>query len=165
MTKEFKIFLGVLSAVGGVSYLGYLHNRINKIEDMITVAVNDISETVEVSISDEMLETAMQRAVDREVRFIAKGIKLEVDREIRSEVKKSVCSSANDIKASVKTEIERQVKNIDISDMEREIVSQAKEAVADKFDRKLDNLLEEYNENLQNVKKIYGSIAKSIAKD
>ena len=57
------------------------------------------------------------------------------------------------------------MKNIDISDMEREIVSQAKEAVADKFDRKLDNLLEEYNENLQNVKKIYGSIAKSIAKD
>ena len=107
----------------------------------------------------------MQKAVDREVRFIAKGIKLEVDREIRSEVEKSVHSSVNDIKSSVKTEIERQVKNIDISDMEREIVSQAKEAVADKFDRKLDDLLEEYNENLQNVKKIYGSIAKSIAKD
>jgi len=165
MTKEFKIFLGVLSAVGGVSYLGYLHNRINKIEDMITVAVNDISETVEVSISDEMLETAMQRAVDREVKYIANGVKNEVSAELRSGVKKSVHSSANDIKASVKTEIERQVKNIDISDMEREIVSQAKEAVADKFDRKLDNLLEEYNENLQNVKKIYGSIAKSIAKD
>jgi len=165
MTKEFKIFLGVLSAVGGVSYLGYLHNRINKIEDMITVAVNDISETVEVSISDEMLETAMQRAVDREVKYIANGVKNEVSAELRSGVKKSVHSSANDIKASVKTEIERQVKNIDISDMEREIVSQAKEAVADKFDRKLDDLLEEYNENLQNVKKIYGSIAKSIAKD
>lgn len=165
MTKEFKIFLGVLSAVGGVGYLGYLHNRINKIEDMITVAVNDISETVEVSISDEMLETAMQRAVDREVKYIANGVKNEVSAELRSGVKKSVHSSSVDIKSSVKTEIERQVKNIDISDMEREIVSQAKEAVADKFDRKLDNLLEEYNENLQNVKKIYGSIAKSIAKD
>ena len=115
MTKEFKIFLGVLSAVGGVSYLGYLHNRINKIEDMITVAVNDISETVEVSISDEMLETAMQRAVDREVKYIANGVKNEVSAELRSGVKKSVHSSANDIKASVKTEIERQVKNIDIS--------------------------------------------------
>ena len=49
--------------------------------------------------------------------------------------------------------------------MEREVVARAKDVVADKFDRKLDNLLEEYNENLQNVKKIYGSIAKSITKD
>jgi hypothetical protein len=165
MTKEFKIFLGVLLAVGGAGYFGYLHNRINKIEDMITVAVDDLSETVEVNISDEMLETAMQKAVDREVKYIANGVKNEISAELRSGVKKSVHSSADDIKASVKTEIERQVNNIDISDMEREIVNQAKAAVADKFDRKLDNLLEEYNENLQNVKKIYGSIAKSITKD
>lgn len=165
MTKEFKIFLGLLAIAGGAGYIGYTQSRINKIDDMITVAVNDISETVEVSISDEMLETAMQRAVDREVKYIANGVKNEVSAELRSGVKKSVHSSANDIKSSVKTEIERQVKNIDLSDMEREIVSQAKEAVADKFDRKLDNLLEEYNENLQNVKKIYDSIAKSIAKD
>ena len=49
--------------------------------------------------------------------------------------------------------------------MEREVVNKAKDAVVEKFDRKLDGLLDEFNDNLQNVQKIYSSIAKSMAKE
>lgn len=165
MTKETKMFFGILAAAGTAGYVGYLHSKLNNLSEMINTAVDDLSGKVEVNISEDMLDAAVQRAVDREVKYISNRISHEVSSEMRGQVKKSVDLYTSDIKASAAKEIERQVKNIDISDMEREVVARAKDAVADKFDRKLDNLLEEYNENLQNVKKIYGSIAKSIAKD
>lgn len=165
MQKELKIVLSLLALAGGAGYIGYTQKKINELSGMVNVAVDNLAEKVEVTISEDMLDAAVQKAVDREVRYISQRLNNELHAEIRGQVKKSVEVSSTDIKASVRTEIERQVKNIDISDMEREIVNRAKDAVADKFDRKLDNLLEEYNENLQNVKKIYGSIAKSIAKD
>ena len=165
MTKEVKIILGLLTIAGGAGYVGYTQSKINKLSEMINVAVDDLSEKVDVRVSPDMLDAAVQRAVDKEVRYVANMITRDLGNDIRSEVKKTVQLSAKDIKTSVGTEIEKQVKNIDISDMEREVVKRAKDAVADKFERKLDSLLEEYNENLQNVKKIYGSIAKSITKD
>ena len=165
MTKEIKIFLGLVTVVGGAGYIGYLHNKVNKLSGMIEVAVDDLSSKVKVDISEDLLDAAVQRAVDREINYISSRITRDLNMEIRAQVKGSVNTSSTEIKASVATEIANQVKRIDISDMEREVVARAKDAVADKFDRKLDNLLEEYNENLQNVKKIYGSIAKSITKD
>lgn len=44
-------------------------------------------------------------------------------------------------------------------------VKRATEEVAEKFDDKLDDLLEEFNGNLQNVGKIYKSIARSFSKE
>ena len=47
----------------------------------------------------------------------------------------------------------------------QEVVQKAKEQIAEKFDDKLDDLLEEFNGNLQNVGKIYKSIARSFSKE
>ena len=62
-------------------------------------------------------------------------------------------------------ELTNQIKRLDIKDVEQEVISKAKEAVAEKFDRRLDGLLDEFNANLNNVQKIYSSIAKSMSKE
>lgn len=165
MTKETKIALGILSTIGGLGYIGYLQSKLNKLSAMIDVAVDDLATKTEVSISDDMLRAAIQRAVDREASYISNKVSIDLNSEIRSQVKSSVSMHASDIKASVATEITKQVKNIDISDIEREVVNKAKDAVAEKFDRKLDGLLDDFNANLNNVQKIYSSIAKSMAKE
>ena len=162
--KESKILLGLIG-VAGVSYVGYLHARINGLSKMINVAVDKTSSNIQVNISDDLLDLATQKAVDREVGYISNRMNRELGEEIKVQVRQNVYSSSKDIKESVSNEIYKQVKNIDISDIEREVVSRAKDAVAEKFDRKLDGLLDEFNENLNNVQKIYSSIAKSIAKD
>lgn len=38
-------------------------------------------------------------------------------------------------------------------------------SLAEKFDTKLDGILDDFNDQLQSVQKIYSSIAKSIARD
>ena len=141
MTNESKLIIGVLSVIGGICYVGYLHSKINKLLSMIDVAVDDLSSKTQVNISDAVLDLAVQKAVDREVGYISNRITRDLNLEIRTQVKHTVNASSSDIKNSVSAEIANQVKNIDISDMEREVVNKAKDAVAEKFDRKLDNLL------------------------
>lgn len=165
MTNESKLIIGVLTVIGGICYVGYLHSKINKLLSMIDVAVDDLSSKTQVNISDAVLDLAVQKAVDREVGYISNRITRDLNLEIRTQVKHTVNASSSDIKNSVSAEIANQVKNIDISDMEREVVNKAKDAVAEKFDRKLDSLLDDFNDNLNNVRKIYSSIEKSIAKD
>lgn len=165
MNRESGIFLGFLAIGGGAAYISYLNNKVKKLESMIDVAVDDLASKTEVNISDNILETAIQRAVDKEVKYVAAKVTRDLNSEIRSQVKDVIDRSSVDIKTSTTKEIVRQVRNLDISDIEREVINQAKDAVAEKFDRKLDGLLDDFNENLQNVQKIYSSIAKSMSKD
>jgi len=158
-----RILLG-MGVVCGIGYIGYLQHKINKFSSMIELTVDNISAGVEVNINEDMLQLAIEKAVDREASYISNRVSRELGFEIRNRVKDSVKDSAETIKDEVSIEIKRQVKNIDISDMEREVIRQAKDAVAEKFDKKLDGLLEDFNENLSNVQKIYSSIANSMAK-
>ena len=65
----------------------------------------------------------------------------------------------------VADQIAKNVAGIDESKLKKEVVQKAKEQIAEKFDDKLDDLLEEFNGNLQNVGKIYKSIARSFSKE
>ena len=56
-------------------------------------------------------------------------------------------------------ETAKKVAKIDISSLKKEVVKKAKEAVAEKFDDSLDEVLSEFKDNLGNVAKIYQSIA------
>ena len=132
---------------------------------MVQVAVDDLATKTEITISDDILDRAVQKAVDREVSYISTRIARDLNSEIRSEVKNSVDLSSVTIKSLASKEIERQVRNIDISDMEKEVVHRAKDAIAEKFDKKLDGILDDFNDQLQSVQKIYSSIAKSMARD
>ena len=167
MMKDTKVVIGILVTIGGVSYIGYLHSKINELSSMVQVAVDDLATKTEITISDDILDRAIQKAVDREVSYISTRIVRDLNSEIRSEVKHSVDLSSVTIKslASKEIEIERQVRNIDISDMEKEVVHRAKDAIAEKFDKKLDGILDDFNGQLQSVQKIYSSIAKSMARD
>ena len=165
MMKDTKVVIGILVTIGGVGYIGYLHSKINELSSMVQVAVDDLAAQTEITISDDILDRAVQKAVDREVSYISTRIVRDLNSEIRSEVKKSVDLSSVTIKSLASKEIERQVRNIDISDMEKEVVNRAKDAIAEKFDTKLDGILDDFNDQLQSVQKIYSSIAKSIARD
>ena len=164
MKNETMLIIGGIGIIGA-SYIGYLHNKVNKISKMFDVTVDNLSSGIDVQISNEVVESAVDRAVERSADYAAREVVRNLNAEIRSQVERKVYVNSTEIKESVGKEIARQVKNIDISDIEREVVNKAKDAVVEKFDRKLDGLLDEFNDNLQNVQKIYSSIAKSMAKE
>lgn len=62
------------------------------------------------------------------------------------------------LQGSVKKEIKDQLGRIDISDLREEVKDEAKNQLAES----MEDILDDFNDNLKNVKKIYGSISDAI---
>lgn len=161
--------LGIGAMIAGVVAVGYSwHSRskVNQVCDLIENSIDEISRTTDIEVPQSVVDIAIDRAVDREVNNVIRSLSRETVNKVRSdlqkEVKDSVTNSFSDIKTSVSQEVRKQVSLIDISDLKKEIRDEAKEKVISKFDGDLDSLLNEFNQNLQNVSKIYNSIADSM---
>lgn len=147
----------------GLVAIGYtigVHSRMKAVADKLDT---------EVEIPSKLIEQAVQKAVDREsytaVRratdVVVDGLKKEIGDQVSTAVKASYDSIAD----GVTSEIAKNVAKIDEARLKKEVVAKAKEQIAEKFDDKLDDILDEFNGNLQNVGKIYKSIAKSFSKE
>lgn len=156
----------------GLIAIGYaigVHSRMKVMADKLDTSIDKIANNTEVEIPSKLIEQAVQRAVDREcytaVRrttdIVVDGLKKEIGDRVSTAVKASYDSIAD----SVTSEIAKNVAKIDETRLKKEVVAKAKEQIAEKFDDRLDDILEEFNGNLQNVGKIYKSIAKSFSKE
>ena len=156
----------------GLVAIGYavgIHSRMKAVADKLDTSIDKIANDTEVEIPSKLIEQAVQKAVDREsytaVRratdVVVNGLKKEIGDQVSTAVKASYDSIAD----GVTSEIAKNVAKIDEARLKREVVTKAKEQIAEKFDDKLDYFLEEFNGNLQNVGKIYKSIAKSFSKE
>lgn len=83
--------------------------------------------------------------------------------DIHNQVSVAVSNERDKIAKEVTDKIADRVAKIDEDSLRREVVEKAKEQISDKFDSKLDNLLDDFNSNLNNVSRIYSSIAQSMA--
>lgn len=76
----------------------------------------------------------------------------------------AVKRATDEVMDDVKREIESRVGAV-VKEHYDAISDGVTDQIAEKFDDKLDDILEEFNGNLQNVGKIYKSIAKSFSKE
>lgn len=167
MTKS--EILGVVGVTTGTVALGcslYLYRRACKAYEYLENGVDQISNNIEIDVPSQLVVDALDRAVQREVERKTSSVTRDVSYQFRTDLKKSVdtaiSSSFSDIKQSVAKEVKSQVEDIDISDLKKEIRDEAKEKIIAKFDKDLDALLDDYNQNLANVSKIYNSIAETM---
>lgn len=169
MKNKFLGFVGITLSVIGISYTISTLEKMNKIYDVVEKATDDLSKSVDVDISNEIIERAVNKAVENEVgravRKAADRAVVEIRNDIASQVRMTVNAAYADVKDSVDKELSRQVGNIDISKVKEEVIERAKEAAAEKLNENLDDILEKFNDELCNVGKIYNSIAKSFSKD
>jgi hypothetical protein len=160
--------LGILTGAVAIVYTGFVHSKTKKTGDIIKESVNSISKDIEVDVSKAIIDEAVTKAVDREVSIAVKRVSSEVAdgirHDIRSKVKSSVDDSYSTIKESVSTEVAKQVAFLDIKSLRDRVKEEAKQMVLDKFNENLDSLLQDFNQNLTNVSKIYESIADKMTK-
>lgn len=152
-------FIAAVGLGGAVAYTIYNQKELNKSIDKMTGKVN-------VDIDDPYVKEVVDRAVDREVSrkiSVASNKAIEsVRSDIVMEVKRNVNSAYSDLKGDVKKEIQRQVKDISIDSIRQEVLEEAKVAAVDKFKDDMDVILKGYNSDLENIRKIYANIAKTL---
>ena len=159
------------SVIGTLLYIGYSIHKSKETERKFERIMNNVSESlakdIDCDISQEIVDRAISKAVDTEVRaMVSKScneISRSTRRDISDKISKAVDSSYSDIKSQVRSSIKTQLGNIDISEVRKEVISDAKDEVANRLERDLDDILDGYNDKLKYVTKVYGSINKAIS--
>ena len=164
--KDVACFVGATAAVVGGVYAVKMCKKIADISNSLDKTIKEVSEMTEVEIEDAMIEAAVERRVNVEVgKAVAAAttkIVSDLESDMRDDIKADVDKEKEFLQDSVKDKIEKEVKKINFDDLRRDVVKEAKEAAAKKFESDLDDVLEKYNENLEKVTKIYSNISASM---
>ena len=158
MITEIKYAIGGGTIVASVGVLAFFNYRKAK--------VSEIAKNLSVDIPEKVLEEAVNRAAEEEARSAIFRINNKIIRsyedDIRKEVQKEVERQKASLKSDVKEELERKVKRIDIDDIRKEVIDEAKDKVARKFEHDLDDILDKHNDELDKITRIYSSIADKL---
>lgn len=134
-------------------------------KEQVEILSKGVEIKVDQDIVDEAVKTTVDRVVTHEVKQACNSAVFKVKADIHQEIRAAVDRVYSDIESDVRKEIDSQVRNLDISGAKKEVIRKAKERVAEKFEENLDDVLDKFNTDLNNVTKIYSSIAKSVSKD
>lgn len=160
-------FVGLGVGLVGVGYALATRSKMNKISEKIDLAIEELADKTPVNISESLVERATEKAVAYEVKqAVTKATDAtiaELKRDIHKHVSDAVESEYSNIKDTVLKEVSNEVAKIDVTRVRTDIEKSAKAAVLDKLDTSMDDILENFNEQLKNTSKIYTSIANTIA--
>ena len=155
--------IGFLAGAGGLALSAYLYAKLNQMSKALDTSVKNLDTLTELDIEKAVVERAVEKAVEREVEKTVRCVSQEVWIEMTSQVRSEVNKCYSDMSASVKDKIAEQVAEISMDELTLDVKEKAKENALKKFDGSLDELLEKFNGNLNNIHKIYGSIAESMS--
>lgn len=166
--RKLSIVSIALSAVA-IGYTFLVQRKTDKVYSLIEKAIDDVSKDIPVDVSEAIVERAVEKAANRKIERAIDRASEEtiefINRNISQRVGSAIHKQYAELKDSVSSEIAKQVADIDISKLKRDVEQKAKEAIVEKFDGKLDSLLDDFNQNLSNVSKIYSSIAESMKRE
>ena len=147
-------------------FAAYGASKMIKAAKKLECAVDDIAEDIDIDIPDSIVEEATNKAVekaaDHAAQITAAKITHEFDDTIRAEVHKAINKERESMKSEIKDHITKKIGYIDISDIQEEVKNEAKSEVAERLKGDLDGITASYNEQLNNIKTIYSSIAKDM---
>lgn len=133
---------------------------------LVDKAADHVSDLTIVDVEQTIIDRAIGNATNREVgRAVSKAVRsLEesITEETQKRVRAAVEQNYGKLSKTVIEAIAREAAKVDKDDVMREATERAKDLIVERFDGKLDGLLEDYNRNLDNVGKIYQSIASSM---
>ena len=151
--------IAVVGLGGAFAYSIWKQHDLNK-------SIEKMTGKVHVDIEDPYIKEIVDRAVDREVdRKISAAASKAIDgvrSDMEKEIRKNVAAAYSDLKGDVKKEMQKQVKDISVESIRQEVIDEAKEAAVDKFKDDMDVILKGYNADLENIRKIYSNIAKTL---
>lgn len=162
MFEKFIVPVVVGTGIVVVGACAFVGSRIKNLASKFDRSVKDLKDISEKEITKEVMDEAVKAAADSKMERYAREVHSEVLDEgkaaLRKEIRIVVDAEAKTIKDKTQEEIERQVSNIDISDMKRRVRERAEDKVVDKFDGQLDDILDKFNDKLGGVAKVYSEI-------
>lgn len=156
----------VVSAIGGVVVAVISQMQLKKTAELVGTTVKDLSKLDAIEVKEELVNQAIDAAVEAKVDQITGGVYDSVRATTMSKATQKVNSTVNALYSAIEDDVTKkvaaEVAKIDQEKLKKEVTAKAKEAIVAKFDGQLDDQLVEFNRNLENVGKIYQSIAQNM---
>lgn len=164
--RVWLIFTGVVTLIGVGTGI-YCRRQMKKTFKLVSKAAESVADMTVVDIRNDIVDMAVNNAANREVgRVVNRAVRLVEDdmtRQAQKYVRDAVKESYGKLSKTVSDAIAKEAAKIDGSQIMEEATEKAKEMLLQRFDGKLDGLMSDYQRNLDNVGKIYQSIASSMA--
>lgn len=166
MRKLERIGLCVLAGASVIAAV-YCHRQMKKTVKLVSKAADGVAELTVVDIQHDIVDMAINNAANREVgRVVNRAVhnmEDEMIHQTQKYVRDAVKESYGKLSKTVSDAIAREAAKVDSNQIMEDATEKAKEMLLERFDGKLDGLMSDYQRNLDNVGKIYQSIASSMA--
>lgn len=160
--RAWLIFTGAISLVS-VGVAIYCHGQMKKSVKLLNKAADSVAELTVVDVQQGIIDRAINNAANREVGRAVRMVEDDLTNETQKRVRGAVQQSYGKLQKAVTDAIAKEAAKVDQSAIMEDATEKAKEMLLERFDGKLDGLMSDYQRNLDNVGKIYQSIASSMA--
>ena len=166
MRKLERIGLFILTGASVIASV-YCHRQMKKTVKLVSKAAEGVAELTVVDIQHDIVDMAINNAANREVGRVVNravhNVEDEMIHQTQKYVRDAVKESYGKLSKTVSDAIAREAAKVDSNQIMEDATEKAKEMLLERFDGKLDGLMSDYQRNLDNVGKIYQSIASSMA--
>lgn len=157
----------VIFGIAGVGYGIGCRKRMNDTCDKINAKVAEISDNVDVDIPEAIIKVAVDNAVKEEVKYQVRNTTIKVVADIESSIKHQIRDAVeekySDITKLVGAQVVKEVSNMDLSKLRKQIREDATEKVSDKLENELDDIVEKFTNNLDSISTIYEKVADKMS--
>lgn len=166
LRKLEMVGMGILTGASVIAAV-YCHRQMKKTVKLVSKAAEGVAELTVVDIQHDIVDMAINNAANREVGRVVNravhNVEDEMIHQTQKYVRDAVKESYGKLSKTVSDAIAREAAKVDSNQIMEDATEKAKEMLLERFDGKLDGLMSDYQRNLDNVGKIYQSIASSMA--
>lgn len=156
-----KTVINVSVVVAGfVASALYSNHKAKKTEERFLEAIDDAAEKlsgeIEVDIPEDMVNRALQIAIVRDsekfVKQAVANIQKETTNNLETEIKTEVNKAYSDVKSQIREKLNEAVGKVDISEVRKEVVADAKYEAAKRLRSDMDDILNDYKKSVEKAR-------------
>ena len=157
----------VLSAFAAtIIYAIDASRKLKDVSDRLNLAVKDLTSGIDINVSESLINDAVEKEVKKEVKYIVEKAANKAAGDIvsgyKSEIRNVVEDEFTKQKGEVAKSLKAKIDDIDIRELKREVVREAKDATAAKLKKDLEDISDKYTEQIESMTSIYSTIASKI---
>lgn len=156
-----KIASYVLAGVSVAAAI-YCGKKLKDVMGVVNSAVTDVSSLTYIDVQQAVVDKAVERAAQNAAGKAVKATEGLMTTMVERAVSNAVVNAKEPLKQAVTEKMAREIAMIDKSELTEAIEESAKAMILEKFEGRLDGIAADFSRNLENVGKIYQSIAETM---
>lgn len=154
--------LGYVLAGASVVAAVYCGKKLKDVMGVVNSAVTDVSSLTYIDVQQAVVDKAVEKAAQNAAGKAVKATEGLMTSMVERAVTSAVVNAKEPLKQAVTEKLAREVAMIDKSELVEAVEEQAKAMILEKFEGRLDGIAADFSRNLENVGKIYQSIAETM---